>query len=127
MEEKSKTNSLSKRDINKLLDILEVEYKEAKCGLDYNNALELTVALILAAQCTDKRVNIIRPLVFEKYPDVYSLAKANQAELEDIIHSCGFYKNKAKNIILMANNVIDNFRWHYSKYNGNPYISCWNW
>lgn len=127
MEKENSLKVLNKNEVIKLLGMLENEYKEAKCGLDYNNTLELTVALILAAQCTDKRVNMIRPLVFEKYPDVYSLAKANQAELEDIIHSCGFYKNKAKNIILMANNVIDNFRWHYSKYNGISYLSCRYW
>lgn len=127
MEKENSLKVLNKNEVIQLLDILENEYIESKCGLDYNNALELTVALILAAQCTDKRVNIIRPLVFEKYPDVYSLAKANQAELEDIIHSCGFYKNKAKNIILMANNVIDNFRRQYSKYNGISYVACRYW
>lgn len=127
MEKENSLKVLNKNEVIQLLDILENEYIEAKCGLDYNNALELTVALILAAQCTDKRVNMIRPLVFEKYPDVYILAKANQTELEDIIHSCGFYKNKAKNIILMANNVIDNFRRQYSKYNGISYVACRYW
>lgn len=109
---KKNTNILTKNDIKKLLDILDEEYKEAKCGLDYTGPLDLTVALILAAQCTDKRVNMIRPIVFTKYPTVYELANANISELEDIIHSCGFYKNKAKNIIKMANDVVN-------KYGGN--------
>ena len=112
MKVKKNTNLLTKSDIKKLLDILDEEYKEAKCGLDYTGPLDLTVALILAAQCTDKRVNMIRPIVFTKYPTVYELANANISELEDIIHSCGFYKNKAKNIIKMANNVV-------YKYDGN--------
>lgn len=112
MKVKKNTNLLTKNDVKKLLDILDEEYKEVKCGLDYTGPLDLTVALILAAQCTDKRVNMIRPIVFTKYPTVYELANANISELEDIIHSCGFYKNKAKNIIKMANNVVD-------KYGGN--------
>ena len=111
MEKENNLKLLNKNEVEKLLDILESEYKEAKCGLDFNTPLELTVALILAAQCTDKRVNMVRPKVFKKYPDIYSLANAKQSELEDIIHSCGFYKNKAKNIIQMANDVIDKFRW----------------
>ena len=109
MEVKKDTNLLSKTEVTKLLNTLDNTYKEAKCGLDYTCPLDLTVALILAAQCTDKRVNMIRPLVFDKYKDIYSLANANQTELEDIIHSCGFYKNKAKNIIKMANTVIDKY------------------
>lgn len=112
MEIKKNTNLLSENDVKKLLDILDEEYKEAKCGLDYTGPLDLTVALILAAQCTDKRVNMIRPIVFTKYPTAYDLANANVSELEDIIHSCGFYKNKAKNIIKMANDVVN-------KYGGN--------
>lgn len=112
MRVKKNTNLLTKNDVKKLLDILDEEYKGAKCGLDYTCPLDLTVALILAAQCTDKRVNMIRPLVFTKYPTAYDLANANVSELEDIIHSCGFYKNKAKNIIKMANDVVN-------KYGGN--------
>lgn len=100
---------LTKKEISKVLNILENEYKEAKCGLDFDNPLELTVSLILAAQCTDKRVNMIRPILFKKYPDVYALAKADKKELEEIIHSCGFYNNKSKNIISTANIIVDKF------------------
>ena len=102
-------NLLSKEDIKKLMGILENEYMDAKCGLDYGSPLELTVALILAAQCTDKRVNMIRPILFEKYPDVNSLKNADKKELENVIHSCGFYTNKASNIIKMANMLVDKF------------------
>ena len=109
MKKENNQNLLSKEEITKLLDILENEYSDAKCGLDYSNPLELTISLILAAQCTDKRVNMIRPILFNKYPDVYSLAKADKKELEQIIHSCGFYNNKSKNIIETANIIVNNF------------------
>ncbi len=110
MRKEKELKLLSKEKTLELLDILDKEYANAKCGLDYNNALELTVALILAAQCTDKRVNSIRPIVFEKYPTVYDLAKADQKELESIIHSCGFYNNKAKNIIKTANIIVEKYK-----------------
>lgn len=109
MSKKNNLKLLSSNETLKLLDILGNEYKEAKCGLDYSNPLELTVSLILAAQCTDKRVNTIRPILFEKYNDVYALAKADKKELESIIHSCGFYNNKSKNIIETANIIVNNF------------------
>lgn len=100
---------MSRKKLLEALNMLEKDYPKASCGLNFNSSLELTVALILAAQCTDKRVNIIRPILFEKYPDVYSLANANQKDIEKIIHSCGFYKNKSKNIIQTANILIDKF------------------
>ena len=109
MKKENNLKLLDKKQISKLLDILSDEYKEAKCGLDYESPLELTIALILAAQCTDKRVNMVRPTLFKKYPDVYSLAKADKKELEQIIHSCGFYNNKSNNIIKTANIIITNF------------------
>ncbi len=118
---------LSKEEIDIVLKMLENEYKDAKCGLDFDSPLELTVSLILAAQCTDKRVNIIRPILFEKYPDVYSLAKASKKELEEIIHSCGFYNNKSKNIIETANIIVDKFRWQSSKHNERFNNTCWYW
>ena len=109
MKKENSNKLLSKEEILKVLDILENEYKDAKCGLDYDTPLQLTVSLILAAQCTDKRVNMIRPILFNKYPDVYSLANADKKELEKIIHSCGFYNNKAKNIIETANIIVNNY------------------
>lgn len=108
-KENNNMKKLSNKEIAELLDILEKDYSNAKCGLDFESPLQLTVSLILAAQCTDKRVNMIRPILFEKYPDVYALAKADKKELEELIHSCGFYSNKAKNIIATANILIDNF------------------
>ena len=111
MSKETNLNLLTKNEISKVLKILEDEYMDAKCGLDFYDPLQLTVSLILAAQCTDKRVNLIRPILFNKYPDVYALAKADKKELEEIIHSCGFYNNKSKNIITTANMIVNNYRW----------------
>jgi len=108
-KENNNNKLLNNKEMNEVLDILEKEYADAKCGLDFDSPLQLTVSLILAAQCTDKRVNMIRPILFNKYPDVYALARADRKELEEIIHSCGFYNNKAKNIITTANIIVDKF------------------
>ncbi len=127
MKKENDLKLLSKEKTLEIIHILEKEYNDAKCGLDFETPLELTVSLILAAQCTDKRVNMIRPILFKKYPDVYALSKADKKELENIIHSCGFYNNKAKNIIATANIIVDKFRWKCSKYNGRPYFTCRYW
>ena len=82
-------------------------YKGAKTELNYRNDYELLIDIILSAQCTDKRVNIITPALFEKYPDIISLAEADIEDVKEIIKSCSFYNNKAKNIIEMAKKVRD--------------------
>ena len=94
--------------VNNQLDIM---YNDAKCGLDYTNIYELIVAVSLSAQTTDISVNKVTPNLFKKYPTPFDLAKAELKDVEDIIHSLGLYKNKAKNLILLANELVD-------KYNG---------
>src|SRR4030095_13918404 len=69
---------------------------EAKIELDYQTPLQLVTAVILSAQCTDKRVNMVTPALFRRYPDARALADADTAELEEMIHSCGFFRAKAK-------------------------------
>ncbi|MBQ8914031.1 MAG: endonuclease III [Lachnospiraceae bacterium] len=97
-----------KERIKEIIKILNEEYgTDFKTYLDHDNAWELLVATILSAQCTDARVNIVTKDLFVKYPDVYAFAKAKQSELEKDIYSTGFYKNKAKNIIACANEVIE--------------------
>jgi endonuclease-3 len=86
--------------------LLRKEYPDAKCELDYRNPLELAVATILSAQCTDKRVNMTTPALFARFPDAASLASASQDEVEELIKSTGFFRNKAKNIIGMAQALI---------------------
>ena len=100
---------MDKKTFEKIMGIFNKMYPNVTVSLNFNSAFELVICLILAAQCTDKRVNMIRPILFEKYPDVYSLAKADKKELETIIHSCGFYRNKAKNIQKASKQIIENF------------------
>jgi endonuclease-3 len=84
-------------------------YPQARTELNYRNLYELLVAVMLSAQCTDKRVNLITPALFKKYPDIPSLAKADIEELKEIIKSCSFYNNKAKNLIKMAQMVMEKY------------------
>ncbi len=107
--EKSNYKFTNKKKAQEIIDKLAIYYADAKCGLDYNSPLELTIALILAAQCTDARVNVIIPILFDKYKDVYSLAKAPLEDIESIIKPCGFYKNKSISIKETANLIVNNF------------------
>ena len=81
-----------------ILHRLREEYPDARCALDHRSALELTVATILSAQCTDKRVNEVTPALFARYPTAAHYADADLAELEALIHSTGFFRNKARSI-----------------------------
>jgi len=85
--------------IKKLIPILKRHYREARCALNHKNPLELLLATILSAQCTDERVNIVTEKLFKKYKNVKDYANANLKEFEKDIYSTGFYRNKAKNII----------------------------
>jgi len=93
----------------KISEILFKAYPEATCSLDYNKPLELLIATMLAAQCTDERVNIVTRDLFKKYTSVYDYANANPEELEEDIRSTGFYRNKARNIIECCKNLIKDF------------------
>lgn len=106
---KVKYNKLEKNKIEDLINILDNYYSDAKCGLNYSEPIELVVALILAAQCTDERVNKITPILFKKYTTVYDLSKAPISDIEKIIKPCGFYKNKAISISETANIIVDKF------------------
>jgi endonuclease-3 len=81
-------------------------YPDAHCALNYANPLQLLIATILAAQCTDERVNRITPALFARYPDAQTFAAADQDELETMIHSTGFFRNKAKNIIACCRQLV---------------------
>lgn len=78
--------------------ILALEFPDAHCELDFSNPLELLIATVLSAQCTDKRVNAVTPVLFARYPNARAYAGASLTDLEEIIHSTGFYRNKAKSI-----------------------------
>ncbi len=88
---------------------LKEAYPEAVCSLVYSDPLQLLIATRLSAQCTDARVNLVTPVLFEKYPDVYSLASADIADVEEIVRSCGFYHHKAADIIGICQGVIERF------------------
>lgn len=86
-----------------------LHYSEAKTELKYSNLYELLVSVMLSAQCTDKRVNLITPSLFAKFPTVKHLATADLSELKKLIQTCSFFNNKASNLVKMANQVIQNF------------------
>lgn len=90
-----------------ILDILRQEYPDAWCSLDYDNPLQLLVATILAAQCTDRRVNIVTEDLFRKYKTAEDFARADPSELQDEIRSTGFFRNKSKSIIGSARKIVD--------------------
>ncbi len=89
-----------------LLEILRTTYPDAHCELNYEGPFQLLVATILSAQCTDVRVNMVTPALFKKYPDAKSLAAARQEDVEDLIRSTGFFRNKAKNLIAAAKALV---------------------
>lgn len=99
---------------NKAIQIIEKlkdYYPDATCSLDFETPFQMLVAVVLSAQCTDERVNKTTPSIFSKYPTVYDFDNMDLSTLEELIHPCGFYKNKAKNLKAAARTIIE-------KYNG---------
>lgn len=82
-------------------------YPDARCSLDHADPFQLLVATILSAQCTDARVNLVTPALFARFPDAAALAAADRPEVERLIHSTGFYQNKAKNLVLCAAQLVE--------------------
>ena len=89
-----------------ILERLKAAYPEARCALEHQSTFELIVATILSAQCTDVRVNMVTPVLFARYPDVRALAQAKQEDVEEIIKSTGFFRNKARSLIGMARALV---------------------
>ena len=98
-----------KKQANELVKILKETYPDAECSLDFKTPFEMVVAVMLSAQCTDERVNKTTPSIFSKYSTPEDFANIDIKELEDLIHPCGFYKNKAKNIKACAQMVVEKF------------------
>jgi endonuclease-3 len=88
---------------------LKDEYPEARCALDHRSPLQLLVATILSAQCTDKRVNMVTPELFRRFPTARALADADRAELEELIRSTGFFRNKAKSLQGLGRTLSEGF------------------
>ena len=93
-----------------IFQLLEREHPTARTALDHRDPFELAVATVLSAQCTDERVNMVTPELFRRYPNPTALAEASQTDLEGVIHSTGFFRNKAKNLIGMAQAILKDHR-----------------
>jgi endonuclease-3 len=92
-----------------ILTVIQEMFPDARCELNYYDLYQLSISVILSAQTTDKRVNMVTPTLFEEYPTVLDLANADQEKVEVIIQSIGLYKNKAKNIIAFAKDIVARF------------------
>jgi len=100
-----KVKKATKKEILEIHQLFVERYSDAVTELKYKNAYELVVVVALSAQCTDKRVNVISPALFEKYPDTKTLANAELDEIKSFINTCSFFNNKAKNLLAMAKRV----------------------
>ncbi|MEG1497060.1 MAG: endonuclease III [Clostridiales bacterium] len=104
---------MNKKDIKKrnddILAILAAAYPNAKAALNYKNSYELLVAVLLSAQCTDERVNIVTAVLFKEAPNPYAMVKLGEDNIRNIIKSCGLYKNKAKNIFNLSGILVDKY------------------
>jgi len=100
---------MSGKNIDKVLTLLKKEYPDAEIALNFGNPLEILVATVLSAQCTDERVNMVTKSLFKKYRKIQDYAKADLKSFEQEIRSTGFYHNKAKNIISAAQKMVKNF------------------
>ena len=98
-----------KEKVNAIIDILKKRYPDALCALHYKKDYELMIAVRLSAQCTDARVNLITPALFEAYPTLEAMASADIADVENYVRSCGFYKHKARDIVLGCQMLLTDF------------------
>ena len=98
-----------KERIIHIVEALKKEYPDAICSLEYKDPFELLIATRLSAQCTDARVNIVTPALFERFPDCYALADANLSEVEELIKTCGLYKSKAKSLVELSKMLCEDF------------------
>lgn len=109
MKQPQNTNSDDQNRTLKIIELLEKEHRDAKIALNHTNPLELLIATILSAQCTDERVNVVTKTLFKKYRSIEDYAGADLKELEQDIRSTGFYRNKARNIKKCCQIILDKF------------------
>ena len=95
--------------VNEIIRLLKLRYPDALCALHYQKDYELMIAVRLSAQCTDARVNLVTPDLFAAYPTLEAMAHADIAQVEQLVHSCGFYKHKARDIVLACQMLLDRF------------------
>ena len=107
--QRKKIKPATRKEIEAIKQLLLEHYPDSVTELHYRNLYELLVSVMLSAQCTDKRVNLITPALFEKYPDIPSLARADVEEVKSYIKTCSFFNNKAKNLVAMARTVMEQY------------------
>ena len=95
--------------VNAIIEIMKARYPEAPCALHYSKDYELMIAVRLSAQCTDARVNLVTPALFETYPTLEAMAGADISHVEELVHSCGFYKHKARDIVLGCQMLLEDY------------------
>ena len=100
---------MNKKQAIEIFELLKKQYPDAKCSLDFNTPFEMMVAVMLSAQCTDERVNKVTAEFFPKYNTPKAFANMPLEDIENLIHSCGFYKNKAKNLKLASQKILTEF------------------
>lgn len=98
-----------KEKVSAIIDILKKRYPEAPCALHYDTDWQLMIAVRLSAQCTDARVNLVTPHLFAAYPTLEAMAGADIAHVEELVHSCGFYKHKARDIVLACQMLLSDY------------------
>lgn len=106
---KESASALKARSV-RVYEYLRTEYPDAHCALNYRNAFELLVATILSAQCTDARVNLVTPQLFERFPTALAMSQASLQELEQLVHTTGFYRNKAQSLLTMSKRLCDSYQ-----------------
>lgn len=98
-----------KEQVSGIIEALKQLYPDAECALQYKKDYELMIAVRLSAQCTDARVNMVTPALFSRFPTLESFAEADVSEVEQYVHSCGFYKHKAQDIVLACRMLLERF------------------
>ena len=98
-----------KEKVQSIIDILKYRYADAPCALHYGKDYELMIAVRLSAQCTDARVNLVTPALFSAYPTLEAMANAPISHIEELVHSCGFYKHKARDIVLACQMLLRDY------------------
>ena len=117
----------SKKEAIKIIEILKEYYPEATCSLDFKTPFQMVISVMLSAQCTDERVNKTTPELFKKYDTPQKMVEANIKDIEKIIHPCGFYKNKAKNIKACSKKIMEEFNRYYTRRYGKITKFTWSW
>lgn len=97
------------KKVDAIIEALKIKYPEPACALHYSKDYELMIAVRLSAQCTDARVNLVTPALFAAYPTLEAMANADIADIENYVHSCGFYKHKARDIVLGCQMLISDY------------------